>query len=183
MKIAVGGHKDVSYDGYEQVSYLGDEKELNAPEEIAYVSHEEASIGEHPAAPYKGNEEISYGGYEQYSHGDAGESEKSYDHHGSAEPESHGDEGGKYDYHAHPSYKFEYGVKDEKTGDEKSHWEHRDGDVVKGQYTLNDADGTKRVVSYTSDDKNGFKAEVHNIGKAHQTPAQEIKEESHEYLH
>ena len=179
MKIAVGEHKDASYDEHKQDSYLGDEKSYNG-------GHEEiASYGEN----HKGNEEISYGGYEQYSHGDAEESEKystgenSYDHHGSAEPESHGDEGGKYDYHAHPSYKFEYGVKDEKTGDEKSHWEHRDGDVVKGQYTLNDADGTKRVVSYSSDHKNGFKADVHNIGKANHPPAQEKKEESHEYYH
>uniref|UniRef100_A0A182FFN3 Uncharacterized protein n=1 Tax=Anopheles albimanus TaxID=7167 RepID=A0A182FFN3_ANOAL len=36
------------------------------------------------------------------------------------------------DYHSHPSYKFEYGVKDPHTGDHKSQWEHRDGDVVKG---------------------------------------------------
>uniref|UniRef100_A0A182FFN4 Uncharacterized protein n=1 Tax=Anopheles albimanus TaxID=7167 RepID=A0A182FFN4_ANOAL len=46
------------------------------------------------------------------------------------------------DYHSHPSYKFEYGVKDPHTGDHKSQWEHRDGDVVKGSYTLEEADGT-----------------------------------------
>uniref|UniRef100_A0A182PIR4 Cuticle protein 8 n=1 Tax=Anopheles epiroticus TaxID=199890 RepID=A0A182PIR4_9DIPT len=40
------------------------------------------------------------------------------------------------DYHSHPSYKFEYGVKDPHTGDHKSQWEHRDGDVVKGAYKL-----------------------------------------------
>uniref|UniRef100_A0A182PIR2 Uncharacterized protein n=1 Tax=Anopheles epiroticus TaxID=199890 RepID=A0A182PIR2_9DIPT len=49
------------------------------------------------------------------------------------------------DYHSHPSYKFEYGVKDPHTGDHKSQWEHRDGDVVKGAYTLDEADGTKRL--------------------------------------
>lgn len=37
-----------------------------------------------------------------------------------------------HDYHAHPKYKFEYGVKDEKSGDDKNHWEERDGDKVKG---------------------------------------------------
>lgn len=33
----------------------------------------------------------------------------------------------------HPKYEFEYGVKDPKTGDEKSQHEHRDGDHVKGK--------------------------------------------------
>lgn len=32
----------------------------------------------------------------------------------------------------HPSYKFEYGVKDPKTHDHKSAWEHRDGHDTKG---------------------------------------------------
>uniref|UniRef100_A0A182UDG7 Uncharacterized protein n=1 Tax=Anopheles melas TaxID=34690 RepID=A0A182UDG7_9DIPT len=63
-----------------------------------------------------------------------------------------------HDYHSHPSYKFEYGVKDPHTGDHKSQWEHRDGDVVKGAYTLDEADGTKRVVEYSSDKHNGFQA-------------------------
>uniref|UniRef100_A0A182J6U2 Uncharacterized protein n=1 Tax=Anopheles atroparvus TaxID=41427 RepID=A0A182J6U2_ANOAO len=62
------------------------------------------------------------------------------------------------DYHSHPSYKFEYGVKDPHTGDHKSQWEHRDGDVVKGAYTLHEADGTERVVEYSSDKHNGFQA-------------------------
>jgi hypothetical protein len=71
------------------------------------------------------------------------------------------------DYFHYPKYKFEYGVKDPKTGDHKSQWEIRDGDVVKGEYTLVEADGTHRIVSYKADDKNGFEAVVKNIGKAH----------------
>uniref|UniRef100_A0A182Q605 Uncharacterized protein n=1 Tax=Anopheles farauti TaxID=69004 RepID=A0A182Q605_9DIPT len=63
-----------------------------------------------------------------------------------------------HDYHSHPSYKFEYGVKDPHTGDHKSQWEHRDGDVVKGAYTLHEADGTERIVEYSSDKHNGFQA-------------------------
>ncbi|XP_065074707.1 cuticle protein 7-like [Ochlerotatus camptorhynchus] len=59
------------------------------------------------------------------------------------------------EHHSHPKYKFEYGVKDSKTGDHKSQWEHRDGDVVKGQYSLHEADGTERIVEYTSDKHNG----------------------------
>ncbi|XP_050072967.1 cuticle protein 19-like [Anopheles maculipalpis] len=71
------------------------------------------------------------------------------------------------DFHAYPSYKFEYGVKDPHTGDHKSQWEHRDGDVVKGAYTLHEADGTERVVEYSSDKHNGFQAHVKRVGHAH----------------
>ena len=70
------------------------------------------------------------------------------------------------DYYHHPSYKFEYGVNDPKTGDHKSHWEHRDGDIVRGEYTLDEADGTKRVVEYHADGKSGFHAIVKKIGHA-----------------
>lgn len=71
------------------------------------------------------------------------------------------------DYYAYPKYKFEYGVKDAHTGDHKSQWEVRDGDVVKGEYSLNEADGTKRVVQYTADKHHGFNAVVKKIGHAH----------------
>jgi Insect cuticle protein len=71
------------------------------------------------------------------------------------------------DFYAYPKYKFEYGVKDLKTGDHKSQWEIRDGDVVKGEYTLDEADGTKRIVEYHADGKSGFHAKVKKIGHAH----------------
>lgn len=94
------------------------------------------------------------GGYEVSSHG--------FD-------DGHGD-GGHHedhkDYHHHPSYKFEYGVKDPKTKDSHSHWEHRDGDKVHGEYSLDEADGTKRIVRYSSDHKTGFQAHVEKIGHA-----------------
>ncbi|KFB45766.1 hypothetical protein ZHAS_00013740 [Anopheles sinensis] len=77
------------------------------------------------------------------------------------------DHHGHQDYHSHPSYKFEYGVKDPHTGDHKSQWEHRDGDVVKGAYTLHEADGTERVVEYFSDKHNGFQAHVKRVGHAY----------------
>ncbi len=70
------------------------------------------------------------------------------------------------DYYAYPKYKFEYGVKDFHTGDNKDQWEVRDGDVVKGEYSLIEADGTKRIVSYQADDKHGFNAVVKKIGHA-----------------
>nr|XP_029734321.1 adult-specific cuticular protein ACP-20-like [Aedes albopictus] len=72
-------------------------------------------------------------------------------------------EGGE-DYYSYPKYKYEYGVKDIHTGDHKSQWEMRDGDVVKGEYTLDEADGSKRIVEYYADGKNGFEAKVKNIG-------------------
>lgn len=65
---------------------------------------------------------------------------------------------------AYPKYSFNYGVKDYHTGDVKGQWEERDGDVVKGEYTVNDPDGTIRTVSYTADDHNGFNAVVHKAG-------------------
>ena len=72
-----------------------------------------------------------------------------------------------HEHHHHPSYKYEYGVKDPKTKDHHSQWEHRDGDKVVGEYTLDEADGTKRVVKYSSDKHTGFQAHVERIGHAH----------------
>ena len=77
-----------------------------------------------------------------------------------------GVEGGDYHHH-YPSYKFEYGVNDPHTHDHKSQWEKRDGDKVVGEYTLDEADGTKRIVSYHADGKTGFHAEVKRVGHAH----------------
>ncbi|KAL1453591.1 hypothetical protein WDU94_009921, partial [Cyamophila willieti] len=60
-------------------------------------------------------------------------------------------------------YEFAYDVADSYTGDYHSQQETRDGDYVKGYYTLVEADGTKRVVEY-SDDGHGFNAIVKNEG-------------------
>ncbi|XP_073841455.1 uncharacterized protein [Musca autumnalis] len=74
---------------------------------------------------------------------------------------------GHNDYYSHPSYEFGYGVKDLKTGDIKDQWEERDGDHVKGSYTLKEADGTTRVVDYHADGHHGFNAVVKKLGHAH----------------
>lgn len=58
-------------------------------------------------------------------------------------------------------YQFAYSVSDPHTGDNKSQEEHREGDVVKGRYTLVEADGSVRVVEYTADDHSGFNAIVY----------------------
>ncbi|KAI8437641.1 hypothetical protein MSG28_011892 [Choristoneura fumiferana] len=59
-----------------------------------------------------------------------------------------------------PQYRFGYDVADSLTGDYKSQTEQRDGDVVQGQYSLVDPDGTRRVVDYAADPVNGFNAVV-----------------------
>ncbi|XP_070492098.1 larval cuticle protein A2B-like [Chironomus tepperi] len=65
------------------------------------------------------------------------------------------------EYDANPHYSYTYSVNDASTGDNKAQSETRDGDVVKGQYSLIEADGTRRVVDYTADPVNGFNAVVH----------------------
>ncbi|CAB3243165.1 unnamed protein product [Arctia plantaginis] len=67
---------------------------------------------------------------------------------------------------SYPKYAFNYGVKDPHTGDVKSQHEERDGDVVKGSYSLVEPDGSTRTVSYSADDHNGFNAVVHKSGHA-----------------
>ncbi|KAK9745610.1 Insect cuticle protein [Popillia japonica] len=64
------------------------------------------------------------------------------------------------EYDHNPQYSYSYGVQDALTGDSKSQTESRSGDVVKGQYSLIDSDGTKRVVDYAADPINGFNAVV-----------------------
>lgn len=59
-----------------------------------------------------------------------------------------------------PQYRFGYDVADSLTGDYKSQTEQRSGDLVQGQYSLVDSDGTRRVVDYTADSVNGFNAVV-----------------------
>ena len=60
----------------------------------------------------------------------------------------------------HPHFHYNYGVSDPTTGDQKSHTETRDGDVVRGRYSFVDSDGSIRTVTYTADSENGFQAVV-----------------------
>ncbi|XP_062543984.1 cuticle protein 19-like [Armigeres subalbatus] len=88
-----------------------------------------------------------------------------------------------HDYFAHAKYKFDYGVKDPHTGDHKTHWEERDGDVVKGAYTLFDADGSTRIVEYTADPIHGFKAVVKKIQHEPLVHHEPEKKHHHEHKH
>lgn len=61
---------------------------------------------------------------------------------------------------AYPQYQYAYNVNDVLTGDNKAQEEIRDGDVVKGYYSLVEADGSIRKVNYYADPINGFNAVV-----------------------
>lgn len=69
-------------------------------------------------------------------------------------------------FQAPAKYEFNYGVQDHHTGDIKQQHEVREGDVVKGEYSLKEADGTYRTVKYTADKHNGFNAQVIRSGHA-----------------
>ncbi|KAI8429083.1 hypothetical protein MSG28_007643 [Choristoneura fumiferana] len=56
----------------------------------------------------------------------------------------------------HPKYEFEYKVEDHHTGDHKTQHEQRDGDVVKGFYSLHEPDGSVRDVHYHGDHHSGY---------------------------
>ncbi|XP_025419535.1 larval cuticle protein A3A-like [Sipha flava] len=64
------------------------------------------------------------------------------------------------DYYVPVSYMYKYGVHDPSTGDIKHQSEERTGDVVRGQYSLVEPDGTVRTVDYTADPVHGFNAVV-----------------------
>ncbi|XP_017773130.1 PREDICTED: uncharacterized protein LOC108560189 [Nicrophorus vespilloides] len=70
-----------------------------------------------------------------------------------------------YDNYKPRDYKVEYGVSDPHTGDHKSQWEVKENGVVRGAYSLLEADGTTRIVEYYADDT-GFHADVKKIGTA-----------------
>lgn len=67
----------------------------------------------------------------------------------------------KLDYvDAYPQYQYAYNVQDTLTGDSKAQEEIREGGVVKGRYSLIEADGSRRTVNYYADPLNGFNAVV-----------------------
>ncbi|KAK9744717.1 Insect cuticle protein [Popillia japonica] len=90
-----------------------------------------------------------------------------------SEPSKMNPNGKTRDFVAKPDYDYSYGVRDPKTGNaqdhqesrdgDADHQESRDGDAVSGQYTVLEADGTMRIVKYTADDVNGFKATVEYV--------------------
>uniref|UniRef100_A0A1B0CP51 Putative lysosomal trafficking regulator lyst n=1 Tax=Lutzomyia longipalpis TaxID=7200 RepID=A0A1B0CP51_LUTLO len=61
---------------------------------------------------------------------------------------------------AYPQYQYAYNVQDTLTGDSKTQEETREGEVVRGSYSLIEPDGARRVVKYYADPVNGFNAVV-----------------------
>ncbi|KOB77305.1 putative cuticle protein [Operophtera brumata] len=59
-----------------------------------------------------------------------------------------------------PSYQFGFDVNDDQYTNYQNRKEQRDGDVIKGSYSVVDSDGFIRTVTYTADPKEGFKAEI-----------------------
>ena len=80
---------------------------------------------------------------------------------------------------AYPRYHFNYGVKDQHTGDLKSQWEHRDGDKVKGSYSVLEPDGSIRTVDYMADDHNGFNAVVKKTGPSRHPISKHVSTNQH----
>ncbi|TKX27827.1 cuticular protein RR-2 [Spodoptera litura] len=76
-------------------------------------------------------------------------------HHASSSQSIKQHHGKATEKHSHPKYEFAYEVKDPHTGDKKYQHEARDGDVVKGVYSLHEPDGTVRIVEYHADKKTG----------------------------
>ncbi|XP_072940563.1 uncharacterized protein [Epargyreus clarus] len=64
------------------------------------------------------------------------------------------------EYDHNPSYQFGFDVNDDQYTNYQNRKEQRDGDVIKGSYSVVDSDGFIRTVTYTADPKEGFKAEV-----------------------
>jgi Insect cuticle protein len=82
------------------------------------------------------------------------------------------------------TYDFKYEVHDEKTGDIKRQSETAKNGAVKGQYSLIDSDGYRRVVEYTADDVHGFQATVKREPTSYKVPIpapkpEEYKPETH----
>ena len=67
---------------------------------------------------------------------------------------------GEEGYDLNPQYNFGYSITDSVTGDSKRREESRDGDVVRGSYSVADPDGRIRTVTYTADALHGFQAKV-----------------------
>ncbi|CAH1644458.1 unnamed protein product [Spodoptera littoralis] len=145
-------HDEHHYDGHHHEQYHHDDHHDDHHYEQYHHDdhhheqshHEEQHHGEH---------------HHEEHHGHASSSQSIKQYHGKA-TEKH------VEYYAHPKYEFAYKVVDPHTGDKKSQHEARDGDVVKGVYSLHQPDGSVRIVKYHSDKKAGFNANVHYEGHA-----------------
>lgn len=61
---------------------------------------------------------------------------------------------------SNPNYQFGFDVKDDEFTNYQNRKEVREGNQIKGSYSVVDSDGFIRTVTYTADPKEGFKAQV-----------------------
>nr|XP_027219316.1 uncharacterized protein LOC113811723 [Penaeus vannamei] len=82
-----------------------------------------------------------------------------------------------------PEYAWAYEVDAKSTGDMKSAREERRGDVVVGQYSVMDPDGSLRVVDYSVAPGTGFQATVRKeyAGEAFQGQEQRLQAQARQY--
>lgn len=74
-------------------------------------------------------------------------------------------------------------MSDHHTGDHHEQHEHSDGHVVRGSYSLKEADGTTRIVEYVAGPHSGFNAVVKRIGHAHHPQHYEVHGDNHGIEH
>ncbi|ODN03781.1 Larval cuticle protein A3A [Orchesella cincta] len=70
------------------------------------------------------------------------------------------DEQEEYPSDPNPQYNFSFDIKDDELTNYQNRQEERDGQTIKGSYSVVDPDGYVRTVTYTADPKNGFQAKV-----------------------
>ncbi|TKX27841.1 cuticular protein RR-2 [Spodoptera litura] len=127
---------------------------LHHTHETKHPVHHEEHHKEH----HKKHEQTRHGHHQEKHHheehhGHASSSQSIKQHHKKA-TEKHVEYYVRRDL-SHPKYEFAYKVEDPHTGDKKYQHESRDGDVVKGVYSLHEPDGTVRIVEYHADKKTG----------------------------
>ncbi|CAG9826416.1 unnamed protein product [Diabrotica balteata] len=162
----LGGHKALSY------QIIG----LSRGSEDHEEEHEERGYGGHGGNLGGGHQVVLLGGYghdnkqEEYGGNSYGYEIKSgYGKHDDSIGFTGSDFKTPVDVHhekeihikANPEYHYDFHVADHKNKDYKSKTESREGDKVKGSYSLLEPDHkTVRVVDYVSDKKLGFIAKV-----------------------
>ncbi|XP_055623334.1 uncharacterized protein LOC129766762 [Toxorhynchites rutilus septentrionalis] len=167
-------HGDDGYFGRQRIVYTHDD--FNTNQYHPLPNHLPDQLGN---SAHHGHE--NHGLYEETHHGGHSNVYNDKYDHGLYDDAHHRGYANAYkDYSNHPKYNFEYGVNDFHTGDHKQQWETRNGDVVKGGYTMKEADGTIRIVEYTADDEHGFNAVVKNIGHAHHTGGHKLEARTNE---
>ncbi|XP_030755737.1 cuticle protein 19-like [Sitophilus oryzae] len=160
---------DASYENYEYNDDSGESDDASSEENAENENGGQGRFGQlnsyHGAqqkvAPYRSAQynHAQPAAYHAGHHGGHGKPQKTHEAHKKGY-------GGHHHHHHTPHYHFSYGVHDPHTKDHKSHQEYRHKDKVVGRYTVEEPDGTHRIVEYTADKHNGFQAVVKRIGHA-----------------